>query len=207
MLAVVLLLAVGNVSARSRVTYANKPRVKLVATVVPTPTIPANLTPVAGNYSVYIDPTYGYSFQYPSTWLVNPGVGADESNVAIQEPVYNLNDPNYPRHPFTTLMVRASNNYQVTFVQHLLCGYGFNTTVAGMPARTLDTYGGDPVSGYGAPAFGRAFYANGVAYEIWLQSSAKDYHIDEFFQDEAATWNHILATFQPGPKQTVAQGC
>lgn len=184
-------------------------------TSVPVPTYPPSLhlTPVPGNYSVYVDPTYGYSFQYPANWLVNPGIGADESNVAIQEPVYDLNDPNYWRHPFTTLMIRASANYKVTFVQHLLCGYGggaFDTTVAGYPARTLDTYGGEMINNqqaYGAPAYGRVFYAKNVAFEIWLQSSNK-IGIQAFFDDEASNWKQILKTFNPGPGvKAPVQGC
>lgn len=171
--------------------------------VTPLPTYPPSLhvKPVPGTYSVYVDPTFHYTVQYPVNWFVTPGIGQDESNVSFDEPV-DPNDPNFPIHPVTVLIVRATTNYQETFVEHLLCnqylGDSVKTAGGTFPAININTTGGDPKSGYTAPAFGRVFYAKGIAFEIWLQSSAK-YYIDQFFSVYYPLWNHTIATFNPGP--------
>jgi hypothetical protein len=177
-------------------------------TPVTVPNNPKNLhiTPVPGTYSVYVDPTYGYSVQYPVTWFVTPGIGPTESNVEFDEPITNVYDPSFPTHPVTLFFVRATTYYNESFVEQLLCGASFDTKVGPYPAVTLDTWGGDPTDGYTAPAFGRAFYAKGKAFEIWLQSSAKDY-ISSFFQIEQPLWDHILKTFNPGPQVKPAAQC
>jgi len=177
------------------------------STPVTTPTNSKNphVTPVPGTYSVYVDPTYGYSVQYPVTWFVTTGISSLESNVEFDEPITNVYDPNFPTHPVTLFFVRATTNYQESFVEQLLCGVSFDTHVGPYPAVNIDTGGGDPVNGYSSPAFGRIFFAKGKAFEIWLQSSAK-YFISTFFQIEQPLWDHILATFDPGPQvQPTAQ--
>jgi hypothetical protein len=171
--------------------------------VTPLPTYPSSLKvkPVPGTYSVYVDPTFHYTVQFPVDWFVTPGIGQDESDVAFDEPV-NPNASDFPIHPVTVLIIRATSNYQETFVEHLLCnsylGDSVKTAAGTYPAVNIDTHGGDPTDGYTAPAFGRAFYAKGLAFEIWLQSSSKDY-ITSFFDVEQPLWDHILATFNPGP--------
>ena len=176
------------------------------AAVVPTYSPSLHLTPVSGDYSVYVDPTFGYSFQYPSSWIVEPAPGVTESDVAIKEPIQNVYDPNYQNHPQTTLIVRATDDFQQSYVEHLLCNTGFDTTVDGFQAVDLTTYGvvGGDINKYGvgAPGYGRAFYAHNVAYEIWLQSSAKaEWNVDYisiFFDQEKANWNQVLRTFKAG---------
>ncbi len=165
------------------------------------PTYPPNLhlTPIPGDYSVYVDPTYGYSVQYPSPWLVQPAVGLNESNVTMQEPyTTDPNNPADPTHAVTLLLVRATTNYQESFVQKLLCFSQTDDTAGPYPAVNLNTFGGDPVNGYSAPALGRIFFAKGIAFEIWLQSSSRIY-LDQFFAYITPIFQHILATFNPGP--------
>ncbi len=186
-------------------------------TTPPVPTIPAGVqpTPVSGAYSVYVDPTYGYSFQYPATWIVQPAIGSGESNVVISEPQPVQTDPNYPTHPLTQLMVRATNDFSLTFVQHLLCNGspGSGPKVANYATIDLTTYGGDPKNGYTAPAFGLAFFAKdkNLAFELWLQSDAKagyDHnYINDFFRIDTPIWQHILPTFAAGSASKVANGC
>jgi hypothetical protein len=165
-------------------------------------------TPVSGAYSVYVDPTYGYSVQYPSAWIVQPAIGLNESNVVISEPQPPQTDPTYDTHPLTQLLVRATNDYSQTFVQKLMCNADFSATkVAGYPAEVLDTGGGDPVNGYTAPAFGRAFFAKdkNLAIELWLQAGSK--YTAPFFVIEKDHWNQVLASFNPGPGTKLASGC
>nr|MBA3827192.1 hypothetical protein [Ktedonobacterales bacterium] len=118
-------------------------------------------TPVSGAYSVYVDPTFGYSFLYPATWIVQPAIGGGESNVAISEPQPVQTEPGYDIHPLTQILVRATNDYSTTFVEHLLCGSSptNDVRVAGYQTVNLFTGGGDPVRGYTAPAYGVAFFA------------------------------------------------
>ncbi len=174
------------------------------ATVIPTPTVPADLTPVPGDFSLYVDPTFGYSFLYPSTWIVQPAINGDESDVAISQP-YTTD----PTHPMVVLLVRATTNYQHSFVQKLLCGADLSAAkVAGFPAAVLDTDGGDPVSGYSAVALGRAFYARGVAFEIWLQGSPRTSDaVAAFLEIEQPIYDRILASFAPGPGAKPDAGC
>ena len=159
-------------------------------------------TPVSGAYSVYVDPTYGYSFQYPSTWIVNPAIGGGESNVVINEPQPVQTDPTYDIHPLTKILVRATNDYSNTFVQHLLCGSSATNDiiVAGYPTVDLFTGGGDPVSGYTSPAYGVAFIAKdkNLAIELWLQSDPRT-QTGRFFVAEKANWQQLITTFTPGP--------
>jgi hypothetical protein len=167
-------------------------------------TMPPDLTPIPGDYSVYVDPLFGYSFQYPATWTVTPGTSAHESDVAITAPYTDD-----PTHPATLLLVRATTDYQQTFVQHLLCGADLSgAQVDTYPAVVLDTNGGDPVDGYSAVAYGRAFYAKGIAFEIWLQGSPRlPEDIAAFLQMEQPVFAHILASFQPGPGATTVAQC
>ena len=168
---------------------------------VPTYSPSLHLTPVSGDFSVYVDPTFGYSFQYPSSWSVEPAPGTNESDVAIKEPIQDVNDPSYPNHPQTTLIVRATDDYQQTYVEQLLCNTGFDTTVDGFQAVDLTTFGivGGNINKYGvgAPGYGRAFYAHNLAFEIWLQSSPK-YNIQVFFDQEKTNWDRVLSTFNVG---------
>jgi hypothetical protein len=167
-------------------------------------TMPPDLTPIPGDYSVYVDPLFGYSLQYPATWTVTPGASAHESDIAITAPFTTD-----PTHPATILIVRATTDYQQTFVQHLLCGQDLSgAQVNGYPAVVLDTNGGDPVDGYSAVAYGRAFFAKGIAFEIWLQGSPRlPEDIAAFLQMEQPVFAHILASFQPGPGATPVAHC
>ncbi len=122
----------------------------------------------------------------------------------------DMADPSPPTEqtPLIQLIVRATNNDAAQFVQNLMCGVKTDTTAAGYPAITLDTGGGDPVNGYTSPAFGRAFFAKGLAFEIWLQSSAKQsYDISYFFAHQRANYQHILDTFNPGPGAKTLNSC
>ncbi len=172
------------------------------SSTVPVATIPPNVhpKPVPATYSVYVDPTYHYSVQYPVTWFVQPGIGLNESNVIFSEPVIDPYAPNFYVHPVTQLLVRATDNWQESFVQKILCSGAFpqDQKVGPYPAYDLKTYGGDPVNGYGAPAYGVAFFAKGIAFEIWMQSSSK-IDIQGFFDAEKANWDHVLKTFNVGP--------
>ncbi len=175
------------------------------------PVYPTNLTPVSGAYSLYVDPTYGYSFQYPSTWLVQQGIGQGQSNVAFLEPIIDPQSPDFHIHPFTTLMIRATNDDSQVFVQELLCGVSLSSqyAVAGFPGANYTTYGSftiDNEQAYGAPAFGVAFFANGMAYEIWLQDSSR-FDIQAFFDYEKPNWDKVISTFKPGAKVKTLNPC
>lgn len=177
-----------------------------------TGTVPPDLqlTPIPGDYSIYIDPTWGYSFEYPSNWIVTPSAGLGESNVAINEPYTTQNIS--PDHPDVILMVRATADFTRQFVQQWICSPAKTLKVAGYPATDITTDGGSPTIGYGAPAYGTGFSAKGLAFEIWLQSSAKgawqDPHaIGHFFAVEHANWVHVLNTFKPGPGATSNGSC
>jgi hypothetical protein len=202
----------GSTSTARTPTSTTTARTGSTSTPVTGPTVKyPHVTPVAGTYSVYVDPTYGYTVQYPVTWFVTPGISSLESNVEFDEPIINVYDPTFPDHPVTLFFVRATTNYQESFIEQLLCGVTPDTTVktadGTYPAVTLDTDGGDPVNGYTAPAFGRIFFARGKAFEIWLQSSAKNPpEVQAFFDTHQDLWKHILATFNPGPQvQPTAQ--
>jgi hypothetical protein len=206
----VLLAACNTGKASSPAAKATSTTGTPVAQLSPVATTPAGVqpTPVSGAYSVYVDPTYGYSFQYPSTWIVQAAIGGGESNVVISEPQPPQTDPTYDTHPLTQLLVRATNDYTNSFVQKLMCNADFSATkVAGYPAEVLDTGGGDPVNGYTAPAFGRAFFAKdkNLAIELWLQAGSK--YTAPFFVIEKDHWNQLLASFNPGPGAKPGKGC
>jgi hypothetical protein len=161
------------------------------------------ITPLAGDYSLYVDPTYGYSFEYPTNWLVTPAIGLGQSNVAI-------NDPSAPdlTHPDVILMVRATNDFSVQYVQSFICTRGKNATFAGFPAADLTTPGGDPVNGYTAVAFGDGFIAKGKAFQVWLQGSPKFWnYIQKFYANYKDVWDHFQTTFNPGPDTTPVNNC
>jgi hypothetical protein len=202
-LAGVLLIALSTGNA-AHLGNAHAATAQATPTLAPTPTVPANLTPVPGDFSLYIDPTFGYSFLYPATWIVQPAINGDESDVAISAPY----TPD-PTHPMVLLIVRATTNYQHSFVQKLLCGADLTATKVGsFPASILDTDGGDPVNGYSAVALGRVFYAKGIAFEIWLQGSP--HYADAvaaFEQREQPVYARILASFTPGPGAKSVAGC
>ncbi|HKD75847.1 MAG TPA: hypothetical protein VKB76_10140, partial [Ktedonobacterales bacterium] len=162
----------------------------------------------------YADPTYGYSFEYPSSWIVYPAIGSAPDTTGtdgtIQESDVDIADPSTPSEqaPLIQLIVRATNNDSAQFVQNLMCGVKTTTSVAGYPAIVLDTDGGNPTAGYTSPALGRAFFAKGLAFEIWLQSSAKlSVDIDYFFAHQEVTYRHILGTFNPGPGAKTVNSC
>ena len=178
----------------------------------------STITPIPGDYSVYVDPTWGYSFEYPSNWVVRPAVGQSPDGNGntdnVKESNVNISDPTPPdeQHPLVMLIVRGTNNDSAQFVQRWLCGSTFDATVStaagSFKSVTLTENGGDPVSGYAAPAYGAAFFANGMAFEVWLQSSAKlSQDIAYFFDHQKANFNHILNTFNPGPKVQTLNSC
>jgi hypothetical protein len=199
----------GKSSSAAKATPTSAASTATVTTPVATTPAGVQPTPVSGAYSLYVDPTYGYSFQYPSTWIVQPAIGNGESNVAMSEPQPAQTTPGFDVHPLTQLLVRATNNYSVTFVEHLLCGSSLSNDnkVAGYPTVNLFTGGGDPVNGYTAPAYGFAFFAKdkNLAFELWLQSDAK--YTDQFFVVEKQNWQHLLATFNPGPGAKLVSDC
>jgi hypothetical protein len=220
-LLIVLLVAACSAGSKTA-SHSSTPTVPSRATVAPTTAASTpvsnskgpNITPIPGNYSVYMDPTYGYSFEYPSSWVVYPAIGVAPdttgTNGNVQESDVDIADPSSPdeQHPLIQLIVRATNNDAAQFVQNLMCGAKPTTTAAGYPAIVLDTGGGDPVNGFTSPAFGRAFFAKGLAFEIWLQSSAKLHDdIVYFFAHQQANYNHILATFNPGPGAKTVNPC
>lgn len=209
MFALPVVLLVAACDGNKSITKANPttgPGNQITATLPPD----LQLTPIPGDYSIYIDPTWGYSFEYPSNWIVTPSSGLGESNVAINEPYTPQNVS--PDHPDVILMVRATADFTRQFVQQWICGEPKTLKVAGYPASNLTTGGGSPTVGYGAPAFGTGFSAKGLAFEIWLQSSAKgawqDPHaIDHFFVAEKSNWEHAISTFNPGPGAKTNGGC
>ncbi len=205
-----LLVASCTSSGASRAATTTSTPTATQGTSTTTPPITHSLppvTPVPGNYSIYVDPTWGYSFEYPSDWIVYPAIGtgdngAQESSVDILQP-YTTDET----HPYVHILVRATNNLQDGYVESKYCGQQTTATVDGFPAVVLDTGGGDPTVGYGAPALGRIFVAKGIAFEIWFESSAKEsWAIAGWFQFATPIFKHILATFNPGPgTKTVAQ--
>ena len=175
-----------------------------------TPVAPA-ITPIPGVYSIYVDPKYGYSFEYPSDWTPRPSQGVSgpygnfESDVVVTEPYA----PD-PTHPAVLLLIRASNDFNADFIQHWVCGTNpsSNTFVASYPAYNGDSYGGYPKDGYEAPKMQRAFSAKGVGFEILLQGSPKaSYAISSFFQIERPNFQHVLDTFTVGNGATPPGAC
>jgi len=167
-------------------------------------TIPPGITPIAGTYSLYVDPTFGYSFEYPTSWIVYPAQGNDESNVAITEPY--IADPN---HPYTLIMVRATKNWGHQFVQQIICGQTSSAfTVDGYNAVSLDTRDGSVAIGLSGTIFGRGLFAKGLAFEIILEGSPREsQYIDAFMRIERPTFQHLLDTFNPGPGATTIGTC
>lgn len=175
------------------------------ATPAPAPEV--QVTPVSGDYSVYVDPTYGYSFEFPSQWIVYPSIGnapnysfnrsssIAESNVIIAEPYTD----DYA-HPMTYIVAQASDNLGAQFALKEVCGYRRNTTVASYPATDRSQiWGGDPNStfGYVAPQYTYVLVAKGIAFRLSLQSSAKR-DIPGFHDIMGPVFKHILDTFNPG---------
>lgn len=188
-----LLMALGACGGGSSRANATPTAVATYKPATPSPVASAQPTVVAipADYSVYIDPTWGYAFEYPALWNVTPQIGNQESNVVIAEP-YNP-DPN---HAMVRLLVRVTSNFQHAFVQQYLCGQATTTTVGSYKAVDLTTSGGDPTHGYSAIVLGRAFFATGLAFEIWLQGSNKS--AQTFFTNYGPTFQHVLATFTVG---------
>lgn len=183
------------------------------ATVAPTqqPVSPiSKITPIAGDYSLYVDQTYGYSFIYPSNWLVYPSTGqtppsaSKESNVAIIPP-YTDSEVT----PLMTLMVRATNDFSAQYVQQFICsGMTKTATVKGIPAVNMFTRGGDPVNGYSAAILGRVFIDKGIAFQILLEASPKaSIHITDFVQQETPVFNTVLDSFNPGNGAATVNPC
>jgi hypothetical protein len=213
LLCTVLFVAACSAGGKASTTIANA-----TATSVSTvPTVPVATTPpgvkpipVSGAYSLYVDPTFGYSFQYPATWIVNPAIGDGESNVVINEPQPLQTDPGFDIHPLTKILVRVTNDYSNSFVQHILCNGSLTNDIIvdGYPTVNMFTGGGDPVKGYTAPAYGVAFFAKdkNLAVQLWLQSNAKS--TDQFFVVERANWKQLISTFNPGPGASkLLSGC
>jgi hypothetical protein len=206
----IMMLAACNTSTTSL--GASHPTPLASATTTPAATSqPTNLpavTPIPGNYSVYVDPTWGYSFEYPSDWIPYPSIGqadngAQESSVSIMQP-YTTDTT----HPAVYLLVRATNNFQDYFVEDHLCNQPTTTHVDGFPAVDLFTAGGDPSTYYISPAYGSAFFAKGLAFEIWLQSSAReDYAIKAWLSYAEPIYQHVLRTFTVGPGTKTVAGC
>lgn len=198
----IALLAAGCSSAATHPPATPTP----TATAIPTAaaTTPAGIgpsvTPVSGAYSLYVDPTWGYSFQYPSGWTPYPAQGNEESNVVIAAP-YNPD----PAHSMLNLMVRVTSNFQHAYVQQLLCQQPTTTTVAGYPAVDLSTDGGNPTVGYSAVAMSRAFFAKGLAFWIWLQGSDKS--SQQFIAANNPIFQQVLATFNVGPGGKTTASC
>ncbi len=161
------------------------------ATTVSSATALPTIAPIAATYSVYVDPTWNYSFEYPSTWTVYPATGNNESDVVMSAP-YQA-DPIYA---MLRLLVRASNDWQHGYVEQYLCGSSTSTTVAGYQAVILNSSGGDPTTGYESPALGRGFFAKGVAFQIMLLDADKS--SGQFFSALGDVYNHVLATFKVG---------
>ena len=199
----------GGKASTTPVAHATATSAPIVAVATTPPGV--HPTPVSGAWSVYVDPTFGYSFQYPSNWTVQPAIGQNESDVTLSEPLSDPNDPNYPVHPWTQLLVRATDDFTETFVNHLLCFStpDTQTKVDGYPTVDLSTDGGDPVNGYTAPAFGLAFFARdkNLATEIWLQSSAKDPEIGLFIDYGRPIWAHVLRSFKVGSASKLVSDC
>jgi hypothetical protein len=177
-------------------------------TSVPAPAI----TPISGDYSVYVDPTWGYTFEYPSAWIVFSSVGKSPDvngrQDTVQESNVDIKDPSAPdpEHPVIQLMIRATNNADAQFVQKLpvnqyqsMCSAQKTLKVGDYPAIDLFTRGGDPVTGYTAPALGRAFFAKGLAFEFWLQGSPRiTYDISYFIDHNQPILQHVIDTFYAG---------
>ena len=182
-------------STASKTPTAATPTTVLVAT-----SAPSTLTPVAGDYSLYADPTWAYTFLYPSNWVVYPQSGNQESNVIISEP-YNPS----PDHAMVRLLVRVTSNFQHQFVQQYLCNQPTTTSVAGFDAVDLSTSGGNPDVGYSAMVMGRGFFAKGLAFVIWFQGSQKSYQ--SFLDGYKAIFQRIIASFNVGTGGQTAATC
>lgn len=179
-------------------------------TAAPGQTLPS-ITPIPGDYSIYVDPTYGYSFEYPAQWIPHPSTGTAPGpyyyDGSIQESNVDIADPTYPneQHPAIQLTVRASNNYSAQFVNHWLCNPDVTEspeTIDGYAGENLSEGGGDPTNGLAAPAWGFIFPipSKGLVVEVWLQSSARTHNdIVYFEQTQKPIFQHVLDTFNPGP--------
>ncbi len=191
LLAVVVMLmcaSCGNTPTAPSATATAPGTVGFAAT--PSPTFPP-ITPVPGNYSIYIDPTWGYRFQYPATWTVYPQIGNSESNVIIAAP-YNPS----PDQAMLRLEIRVTNDDQHDFVTQYLCHAKPTTSVNGIPAVDLSSPGGDVTNGLTALVLARGFFTHNLAFLIWLQSSGKSYAT--FVSDFQPMFMEILASFSPG---------
>jgi hypothetical protein len=180
-------------------TVSPTPKGSVTTTTTPDPSAP-NITPVSGDYSVYVDPTWGYSFRYPSRWTVYPAIGASppynatESNVVVIEP-YSVD----PDHTMVVLMVRASNTMKAQFAQKVLCsGAKTTTTFQNYPAVNLLSYGGSTTAGYTAIILGKAFIAKGLVFEVILQDSSKGSHATKFIENYSPLFNYVVDTFDIG---------
>lgn len=190
----------------------------VATTVAPGQTLP-QITPIPGDYSVYVDPTFGYSFEYPSQWITYPSNGTapgpSDYSGSVKESNVDIADPTSPdpQHPSIQLMVRVTNNYNAQFVDHWLCnpdGTESQETIDGYTGENLSETGGDEVSGLAAPAWGFIFpvKAKGLVVEVWLQSSARRSNdIYYFQQSQKANFQHVLDTFNPGPGMQQIGSC
>jgi hypothetical protein len=189
-------------------TVSPTPKGSVTTATTPDPNAPA-ITPIPGDFSVYVDPTWGYSFRYPSNWTVYPAIGASppnnstESNVIILEP-YSVD----PDHTMVLLMVRATNTLKAQFANALFCsGMKTSTTVKEYPAVDLISYGGSTTAGFTAVILGRAFKAKGLAFEIILQDSSKGAHGSKFIKGYTPLFEKIIASFEVGNGTTDNLSC
>lgn len=208
-LPLITLIAACSTGSTSRVTQNTTPHTPTAPPSATTqPATQPTVVPVAGNYSIYVDPTWGYSFEYPATWQVFPSIGvgdngAQESSVSVMMP-YSAD----PIHTEVYLIVRVTNNYHAYFVQANICGAATSATVDGFPAVVLDTWGGSPSTYYIAPGLGRAFFAKGMAFDIWFQSSARTVDAIAGWMDYARPiFNHVISSFKVGPGTKNVAGC
>ncbi len=173
-----------------------------------------SVTPIPGDYSLYVDPNFGYSFQYPTSWIVYPAhfSNANESDVAFtQQYTSNM------EHPLLVFVVRVTNDYHHQFVQKYICSgqYSMNSTFGPYKAVDVTTdgstqlfYGGSQTYEYGAVTIGRVFIANGLVFMVWLQASPKShYNIDMFFKLYTPVYQHMMDSFNVGSGAKPLNSC
>ncbi len=157
-----------------------------------------SVTPIPGDYSLYVDPNYGYSFQYPTPWIVYPAhpSNSNESDVAFTQQ-YTAN----MEHPLLVFVARVTNDYHHQFVQKYICSgqYAMNSTFGPYKAVDITSRGGDPTVGYGGVIIGRVFIAKGLVFMVWLEASPKsDYNIYMFFKIYTPIYQHMMDSFNVG---------
>ncbi|HLY29744.1 MAG TPA: hypothetical protein VKQ36_01830 [Ktedonobacterales bacterium] len=181
------------------------------ATQTKTPTPEANsatATPhtVDGvQYMTYTDPTYGFQIDLPAylDQVIQPNIGSGGSVTTMWSNVFATQDE----------VVGVDITTKLVATKTITCQTGRPITVGpGLPGCEIDTYlqpTPPPIQNSGTPgtnSVSAEFIANGVEIGIMLGG---DPPVATFLQRYGAIWQHMLASFKPGPPVTptpISQG-